>query len=108
MEVAVRSTNLTLDLLPGPTCSLDSTGREFAVLACILDHCGEPFLTIEALEFAAGECIREITVVVSLYSTNGPLRTYPITPIEERMRASLLFWSSQTMFNSEKIDSTYG
>jgi hypothetical protein len=34
--------------------------------------------------------------------------TYPITPIEERMRASLRFWSTQTMLSNWKMDSTYG
>lgn len=58
--------DLTLDLFAGPACGLDSSGRELAILACVLDHLGKPLLAIEVLEFAVGECICKITVDVSV------------------------------------------
>ena len=62
----MRATDLALDLFAGPACGLDGSGREFAVLACVLDHCCEPLLAVEALEFAIRESISKITTTVSL------------------------------------------
>jgi hypothetical protein len=61
LESAVRTTDLTLDLFSGPACGLNGSGRELAILACVLDHCGEPLVAVEALEFAVGESICEVT-----------------------------------------------
>jgi hypothetical protein len=108
LEVAMCAADLTLDLFAGPACGLNGSGGELAILTCVLDHLGEPILAIEVLEFAVGECICKITVDVNLSRRKRCLRTYPMTPIEERMRESLRFGSWKTVFNSEKIDSTYG
>ena len=66
----MRATYLALDLLASPTCGLDGTWGEFAVLACVLDHCGKPLLAVKVLEFAAGESICKVTVAVS-WDTDG-------------------------------------
>lgn len=97
--------DLTLDLLACPACRLDGSGSEVAVLTSILDHCSEPVLAVKALEFAVRERIRKVAVAVRLGSSKRGQAAYPMTPIDERMSASLLFWSSQTIFNNEKIDS---
>jgi hypothetical protein len=73
----VGATDLTLDLFTGPTCSLDGSGREFAVLACVLDHCSEPLLAVEVLEFAVGESICKVTVAVSLILDKESIKNLP-------------------------------
>ena len=77
MNVAVRAADLTLDLFTGPACGLDGTRRELAVLACILDHCGEPLLAVELLEFAVGESICKITIAVSLAFEDDRVKNLP-------------------------------
>ena len=63
---------LTLDLFAGPACRLDSSRRKFAVLACVLDHGGEPVLAIKVLKLAVGKSISKVTANVSLaWKRNG-------------------------------------
>lgn len=57
--------NLTLDLFPSPTSSIDCSSLEVTVLAGILDHLGEPFGAVECGEFAVGEGLSEVTAFVS-------------------------------------------
>lgn len=65
---ALSTPDLTLDLLAGPAGSVNSSRLEFAVLACVLDHGGDPLSTVELREFAIREGIGEITTEVSMNS----------------------------------------
>lgn len=63
---ALRSADLALDLFAGPACRIDGSGLEFAVLASILNHLGEPVCAVVGLKFSMGEGIGEVTEVVSI------------------------------------------
>jgi hypothetical protein len=63
---ALRPTDLALDLLAGPACCLDGSTLEFAVLASILDHLGEPLCAVVRLELSMRESISKITEIVSI------------------------------------------
>ncbi len=87
------STDLALDLLASPSCSVDGSGLEFTVLSCILNHLGEPVDTVVCGEFAVRESIRKITISSAMFHKGMRGFSYPMTPIDDRMSASLLFWS---------------
>jgi hypothetical protein len=68
---ALRSADLALDLLTGPTCRIDGSGLEFAVLASILDHLGKPLCAVVGGELSMRESISKVTEVVSVGRRKG-------------------------------------
>ena len=102
------ATSLTLDLLASPACSFDGSGLEVTILASFLNHSGEPFSPVICRKFAVGEGISKIPGHVSGVQVKVEGFNYPMTPIDDLISASLLFWSRQTTLRREKIVSTYG
>jgi hypothetical protein len=88
----LRPANLALDLLASPACCVDSSDLELAVLASVLDHLGEPISAVVGRELSVRKGISKVPELVSIgRRQNSILITHPITPIEARIRASLLF-----------------
>lgn len=63
---ALSPADLALDLLSGPACRIDGPGLEFAVLASVLNHLGEPLSAVVCGEFSVGEGISKVTGIVSI------------------------------------------
>ena len=89
----LSTSNLSLNLLTSPASGIDCSCLEITVLTGILDHLSEPFSAVEDCEFAVGESLSKITMSVSNDTRIFEINTYPMTPIEDLMRASLLFAS---------------
>lgn len=86
------SSKLTLDLLTSPASSLDGARREVAVGLGLLDHGGDPVLTEGINKFTIGVGVCKITIqrlAICLQTRHAGI-TYPITPMHERRRPSLL------------------
>jgi hypothetical protein len=105
---SLGSTNLAFDLFAGPSCSIDGSRLEFAVRSRLFDHCHQPFGTVILREFAIGEGFRKITSKISMDLRFMGEKAYPMTPMDDLNRPSLLFGSSQTVLRRWKICSTYG
>lgn len=58
---------LTLDLLTGPAGGVNCPRLEVSVLAGLLDHRGKPFGAVEVGKVAIGECLGNVTVIVSKF-----------------------------------------
>jgi hypothetical protein len=100
--------NLTLDLFTCPTCGLDGSCLEVAVGLCLLDHCGQPVLTEGINKLAIGVGFGQVTkTTISNVRKRKSEQTYPMTPMEARMRDSLRFMSLAMAPRSEKIKGTY-
>lgn len=109
------TSKLALDLLASPPRRLNSPGLEFAVGPSLLDQCSNPILTEGFNKFSVRIGIGKITKYWLVTSTSEMpdkvfkiRRSYPITPIEALIKASLRFASPAMLLSSSKIDCTYG
>jgi hypothetical protein len=105
------ASNLALDLLTSPSGSLDGAGLVLSVGSGLLDHSSDPVLSESIRQLAVGEGISQIAAQsVSDLVRCGDDRSsnaYPMTPMHERINASLRFMSFATVVNRRKMASTY-
>lgn len=91
---AGRTAELTLDLLASPAGSVDCPGLELAVGLGLLDESSQPVLAEDVNELPVGISIGEITDYKLVWGkAMANKATYPMTPMDARMRASLRFMS---------------
>lgn len=102
--------NLALDLLTGPAGSLDGALTVLASCPGLANQGGDPITTEVLGKLAVGEGISEITGRrLALYNIlQGSFRTYPMTPMEERIKPSLRLPSWEMIWSSWKMDSMKG
>ena len=102
------TTKLALNLLPSPPSSVNCAWLEFAVGLGLLDHSSQPILSESIDKLTTGERLSKVTgKIVRNGFPNIVLRTtYPITPIDDRIKASLRFISCEMRLSSWKTDCT--
>ena len=103
---------MALDLLASPPGHVGGPGRVLAVRLGLLDESGDPLLTEGLGELAGRVRIGKVTELLvcacACVQTYGKEPTYPITPIELLMRASLRLPSVAMRLSSWKMGATYG
>jgi hypothetical protein len=106
------ASDLALNLFPSPAGSLDRAGLEFAVRTSLLDESSEPILTERFDQLAIRIRISKITgrsVSPTRGRTGlGMVGSYPMTPMEARIKGSLRLVSLAMELSKVKILVTYG
>lgn len=104
----LRTSNLALDLLTCPPSSLNGPGRKLAIRPSLLDQSSEPVLAEGGNQLAVGIRVGQVTrrMLVFSWANPTPRKSYPMTPMEARINASLLLTSLAMLFNNWKIEAT--
>ena len=105
--------DLALNLLASPSGRLNRPRLELAVRLGLLDHGSQPVLTEGVDEFAIGIGLGQVTSSKSqrqvlLAEGVSAAGTYPMTPMDARIRASLRFMSLAMLLRRLKMVGTYG